>query len=118
MTPLFRKFLGLHWILFVAMLVMVAMGVYSVFAAVHFRTESAFSGRWNDQIRWVLIGAVFFFATSLIDYKWIRWASIPLYLAGLGLLILQGAKGEEVYGSMLSLSIGGVSFQASQFAQV
>ncbi len=116
MTPLFRKFLGLHWILFVAMLVMVAMGIYSVYAAVHFRPERAFNDRWNDQIRWVLIGSVFFFGASLIDYKWVRWASIPLYLAGLGLLILQGTKGEEVYGSMLSLNIGGVSFQASQFA--
>jgi rod shape determining protein RodA len=115
-TPLFRKFLGLHWILFAAMAAMIAIGVYSVYAAVHFRTEAAFSSRWNDQIRWVLIGSVFFFATSLIDYKWVRWASLPLYLTGLGLLVLQGIKGKEVYGSMLSLSIAGVSFQASQFA--
>ena len=77
-TPLFRKFLGLHWILFAAMVVMVAMGIYSVYAAVHFRPEAAFSTRWNDQIRWVLIGSVFFFGASLIDYKWVRWASVPL----------------------------------------
>ena len=116
MTPLFRKFLGLHWILFAAMVVMVAMGIYSIYAAVHFRTEAAFSTRWNDQIRWVLIGSVFFFAASLIDYKWVRWASLPLYLAGLGLLVLQGMKGKDVYGQTLSLNLGGVSFQASQFA--
>jgi rod shape determining protein RodA len=115
-TPLFRKFLGLHWILFVAMVAMVAMGVYSIYAAVHFRPESAFSTRWNDQIRWVLVGSIFFFVASLIDYKWVRWASLPLYLAGLGLLVLQGMKGKDVYGQTLSLSIGGVSFQASQFA--
>ena len=66
MTPLFRKFLGLHWILFAAMVIMVAMGIYSVYAAVHFRPEPAFSTRWNDQIRWVLIGSVFFFGASLI----------------------------------------------------
>ena len=116
MTPLFRKFLGLHWILFVAIVIMVGMGVYSVYAAVHFRPEVAFSSRWSDQIRWVLIGAVFFFATSLIDYKWVRWASVPVYLAGLGLLVLQGLKGKDVYGQTLSLTIGGVSFQAAQFA--
>ncbi len=116
MTPLFRKFLGLHWILFVAVVVMVAMGIYSVYAAVHFRTEAAFSTRWNDQIRWVLIGAVFFFATSLVDYKWIRWASVPLYLAGLGLLAWQGTQGEDTFGQKISLTLLGVSFQASQFA--
>ena len=65
------------------MLAMTTLGIYSIYAAVHFRPEAAFSSRWNDQIRWVLIGAVFFFSASLIDYKWIRWASLPLYLAGL-----------------------------------
>ena len=115
-TPLFRKFLGLHWILFAAMVIMVAMGIYSVYAAVHFRPEPAFSTRWNDQIRWVLIGSVFFFGASLIDYKWVRWASVPLYVVGLGLLVLQGLKGKDVYGQTLSLTIGGVSFQAAQFA--
>lgn len=98
------------------MVIMVAMGVYSVYAAVHFRTEAAFSSRWNDQIRWVLIGAVFFFGASLIDYKWVRWASIPLYLAGLALLVVQGMKGKDTYGQIISLTIGGVSFQAAQFA--
>lgn len=116
MTPLFRKFLGLHWILFVAMLAMTTLGIYSIYAAVHFRPEAAFASRWNDQIRWVLIGAVFFFSASLIDYKWVRWASLPLYLAGLGLLVLQGMKGEDTFGQKLSLSIAGVSFQAAQFA--
>ena len=116
MTPLFRKFLGLHWILFVAMVIMIAMGIYSVYAAVHFRPEPGFSNRWYDQIRWVLIGSIFFFATSLVDYKWIRWACLPLYLTGLGLLVAQGRLGKDVYGQTLSLSIAGVSFQAAQFA--
>ena len=89
MTPLFRKFLGLHWILFAAMVAMVALGIYSIYAAVHFRSEVAFSSRWNDQIRWALIGFLFFFATSLSDYKWVRWTAFPLYILGLGLLVLQ-----------------------------
>ncbi|MDB6071416.1 MAG: mrdB [Verrucomicrobiales bacterium] len=98
------------------MVIMVALGIYSIFAAVHFRPEPNMSNRWNDQIRWVLVGAVFFFTTSLVDYKWVRWASLPLYFAGLGLLVLQGLKGKDVYGQTLSLSIGGVSFQSAQFA--
>ena len=98
------------------MLAMITLGIYSIYAAVHFRPEAAFSSRWNDQIRWVLIGAVFFFTASLIDYKWVRWASLPLYLAGLGLVVLQGTMGEDTFGQKLSLSIFGVSFQAAQFA--
>ena len=45
------------------MVAMVALGIYSIYAAVHFRSEVAFSSRWNDQIRWVLIGMVFFFVS-------------------------------------------------------
>ena len=95
---------------------MVALGIYSIYAAVHFRSEVAFSSRWNDQIRWVLIGMVFFFVVSLTDYKWVRWASLPLYCVGLGLLVLQDMVSEEINGQKLSLSFFGVSFQAAQFA--
>lgn len=95
---------------------MVGMGIYSIYAAVHFRPEAAFSTRWNDQIRWVLIGSVFFFAASLVDYKWVRWASIPLYFVGLALLVLLELKGEDTFGQKLTLYIAGVSFQPSQFA--
>lgn len=117
MTPLFRKFLGLHWILFVSMVLMVAMGIYSIYAAVHFRTDSlAISGQWNTQIRMVLIGVIFFFASALIDYKWVRWACLPMYIAGLGLLAWQGLKGKDTYGQVINITIGGLSIQASQFA--
>lgn len=116
MTPLFRKFLGLHWILFASMLLMVGIGIYSVFAAVHFRPESAFSAQWNTQIRWVLIGGIFFFSAALIDYKWIRWASLPLYIGGLGMLALQGLKGKDTNGQVISIVLGGVSIQAAQIA--
>lgn len=116
MTPLFRKFLGLHWILFVALIAMIVMGVFSIYAAVHFREEPGINQQWNTQIRWAVLGLIPFFAASLIDYKWIRWACLPLYILGNGLLLLQSFKGEEVYGQTLSLRIGGISFQASQFA--
>lgn len=116
MTPLFRKFLGMHWILVVAIAAMLVMGVLSVHAAIHFRPEPDLNNRWNDQIRWILLGIIPFFATSLIDYKWMRWAALPAYAAGVALLLLQDAKGEIVNGQKLSVTIAGVSFQASQFA--
>ncbi|MES2708844.1 MAG: FtsW/RodA/SpoVE family cell cycle protein [Verrucomicrobiota bacterium] len=117
MTPLFRKFLGLHWILFASMVLMVAMGIYSIYAAVHFRTDSsAIASQWNTQIRWVLIGTLFFFGAALVDYKWIRWACLPLYLAGLGLLAVQGLKGKDTHDQIINMTIGGVSIQAAQLA--
>ncbi|RYD36153.1 MAG: rod shape-determining protein RodA [Verrucomicrobiaceae bacterium] len=116
MTPLLRKFLGLHWILFASMILMAAMGIYSIYGAVHFRPEPGIANQWNTQIRWALIGIVVFFGAALVDYKWIRWACLPLYVAGLGLLVLQGLKGKDTHGQVISINIGGVSVQAAQLA--
>jgi rod shape determining protein RodA len=115
MTPLLRKFLGINWLFFLPMLAIMAFGVWSVYAAVHFR-DNELSGKWNDQMRWMLVGLGVFFVTALIDYKWVKWGAIPLYLLGLGLMVLLQFKGEEVYGQKISITLAGVSFQPSQVA--
>ena len=35
------------------------------------------------QATWVGIGAVVMVAATLIDYRWIKWAALPLYLVGI-----------------------------------
>lgn len=115
MTPLLRKFLGMHWILFVSMVLLIAAGVYTIYAAVHFR-DSSLSEKWNQQITFAVLGLIPFFAASLIDYKWLKWGALPAYIAGLGLLAYQGLKGDTVYSQVIAVRIGGVSIQAAQAA--
>jgi rod shape determining protein RodA len=119
MTPLFRKFLGLHWILFVTMLALMAAGVYSIYAAVHFRDgDLAFlSGKWRDQINWAMVGSLVFFPAALIDYKWIRWGAFGMYAVGLGLLGALFRFGEGVHGQQIQLALPGIGqFQPAQVA--
>ncbi len=40
------------------------------------------------QIFWAAIGIVVMFAISRLDYRWLRVASVPMYAAAIGLLIL------------------------------
>jgi rod shape determining protein RodA len=62
------------------------------------------------QKMWIIGGCVIFFITALIDYRWIRWLGIPMYLGGLALMMLAMFKGSEVH----QISVGSLSFQPTQ----
>ena len=59
-----------------------------------------------------IIGWLFCFLliTALVDYRWIRWLGIPMYLSGLALMILAIYKGSDAH----QISLGVISFQPTQ----
>ena len=115
MTPLLRKFFGINWLFFAPMLAMMGFGILSIHAAVHFRGPEL-SDKWNDQIHWMLYGLGIFLITSMIDYKWVKWGALPMYLVGLGLMTYLLFKGEEVFFQKIAVKIGPITFQPSQVA--
>ncbi|NCG28826.1 MAG: FtsW/RodA/SpoVE family cell cycle protein [Verrucomicrobiales bacterium] len=115
MTPLFRKLLGMNWFVVIVTATLLAFGVYSINAATAFLTGENITSKWYDQILWIGIGTIIYFATSLIDYRWIKWAALPAYIVSIILLlstntILSGAKSW--------ITIGGFTFQPSQISIV
>ena len=115
MTPLLRKFFGINWLFFFPMIAMMAFGIFSIYAAVHFRGGDL-AGLWNVQIRWMLWGLGVFFVTTLIDYKWVKWGALPMFLVGIALMVLLLVRGEEVYGQKIAVRLGPIMFQPSQVA--
>ena len=83
MTPFLRKLLGLNWLLLVNMLALAIFGVIAVYSATYMRQDTVASEFWRKQANWVAVGLIAFMFTSLIDYRWIRWGALPMYLAGL-----------------------------------
>ena len=71
MTPLFRKFLSMNWLLILFIGGMLTFGVYSIYSA-GFGSEAEFSGKWNEQLKMIIFGGAIFFAIALFDYRWIR----------------------------------------------
>jgi rod shape determining protein RodA len=118
MTPLFKKFLGINWILVLNMLALMAFGLYAIYNASYFREEIDLQNKWTQQLRWMIIGIPIFFVTTLIDYKWVRWGAWLAYPMGIAGLIAVKLFGVEKSGAVSWLSIGGVSVQPSQFAVV
>lgn len=128
MTPLFKKLLGLNWLLFSTMMLLLVAGVLIIYNATYFRVDDpSIQVAWRKHIQWGMVGLAVFFTASLIDYKWIRWGGIPAFLAGVGGLLavqLFGTVkgGVEVNGKMQGgskswIDLPGLgSVQPSQFA--
>lgn len=116
MTPLFKKFLGMHWIMIAFIGCLLTFGVYAIFNASAYKLGTDLQDKWRDQLRWIAIGVPFFFIPSLIDYKWVRWACWPMYLAGIGGLLAVRAFGVEIGGNKAWIKVGSVMVQPSQFA--
>ncbi|MEA3189323.1 MAG: rod shape determining protein RodA [Chthoniobacter sp.] len=114
MTPLLRKFLGMNWVLFALTLALAGFGVVAIYNATFFREDLY----WRHQAAWVAIGIVAFFSASLVDYRWVRWGALPMYLGGLALLVLVLVIGRKVSGAKSWLVVGPVNFQPSQLAAI
>jgi rod shape determining protein RodA len=112
MHPLLRKFLGLHWPLFFLMIALAVGGIYAIYSATWFREDHF----WRSQIIWIGLGLPIFFVVSLVDYRWIRWGSLPFYLFAVLMLVAVRFVGTERYGSERWIDLGPFSVQPSQFA--
>ena len=109
MTPLLRKILGMNWLLVLTMLALAIFGVYAIeSAARHLPNGGAYYAQ--RQKMWIIGGSVIFLITSLVDYRWIRWLGIPMYLAGLVFMIVAMNKGTEVH----QITVGSITFQPTQ----
>lgn len=117
MTPFLRKLLGLNWLLLANMMALAIFGVVAVYSATYMRDSFA-AEFWRKQASWVAVGFGAFIITSLIDYRWIKWGALPMYLAGLLFLILTKFIGTKVYGARSWLHLGPVNFQPAQLAVI
>src|ERR1044072_1831250 len=110
MTPFLRKLLGLNWLLVVTMLALAVFGVIAIYSATYMRQDPIAAEFWRKQASWVAVGFLAFMVTSLIDYRWVKWGALPMYIAGLIFLVLTKFFGTKVYGSRSWLRIRAVAF--------
>ncbi len=120
MTPLIRKLLGMNWVLVGLSFGLCILGVIAVYSASAFRDDALSQSYWHKQAVWVGAGIVVFIATSLIDYRWVKWAALPMYLLSIVFVILTYTKlGEEHGGAKCWLRLPGIgTFQPSQMAVI
>src|SRR5881409_998983 len=118
MTPFLRKLLGLNWLLLATMLALAIFGVVAIYSATYMRGDSVAADFWRKQANWVAVGFAAFIITSLVDYRWIWWGALPMYLGGIVFLILTKFIGTKVYGARSWLHLGPINFQPAQLAVI
>ncbi len=117
MTPLFRKFLGINWVIVANIVLLITFGVYAIYNAADGRP--GLMGKWNQQVLWSCIGGAVFFVVALLDYKWLRWGAWPLYLMSLsGIIVVKFIGKDHGVGAKSWIDFAGISIQPSQFAIV
>jgi rod shape determining protein RodA len=116
MTPFLRKLLGMNWLLFASVVVISLAGILFINGASYLHSEEY----WQSQAKMVGGGILIFLAVTLIDYRWIKWAAIPMYLGSIALVALTyTSKGVEKNGAKCWLHLPGMPvFQPSQLAVV
>lgn len=120
MTPLIKKLLGMNWLIVALTLTLAIIGVVAVYSASAFRADEVSQGYWHKQAIWVAGGFIVFIATSLIDYRYVKWIALPMYLVSIVFVILTYTSlGEEHGGAKCWLRLPGIgTFQPSQMTLI
>lgn len=116
MTPFLRKLLGMNWVVVGLMLALTIFGILAVYAASYFKTDDY----WHKQTLFAGIGFGIFLVLSFVDYRWIRWGALPMYIGSIVLLILTYTSfGVEHGGAKCWLRLPGIpEVQPSQLCVI
>lgn len=103
-----------NWILFFAMLALVALGTMTIWSAGHAR-EAIFHGMWKNNLSAALVGLVFYFILAKIDYRrLLDLCAWPIFFAALAMLVAVLFLGSTVYGGRRWLWF----FQPSEISKI
>ena len=117
MNPYLQKLFRFNWVLLALMLVLCAFSVVAIYSATFMRDPHSYLHEApRKQAIWIAGSLVVFIVASLIDYRWIKWGALPIYILGVALLVACKFIGKSHFGAKSWLEFGGFSLQPSQLA--
>ena len=117
MNPYLRKLFRFNWVLVALMLTLCVFSVLAIYSATFMRDPSSYLAQSaRKQTIWIAASMVIFLTVSLIDYRWIKWGALPVYICGVVLLVACKFIGKTHYGAKSWIEFGGFSLQPSQLA--
>lgn len=105
------------WVLFSSMSLLLAFGILVVYSTSIGDVEGS-SDFYKKQIISGLLGLIFFFLTSRLDYKILSGLSPIIYMVSILFLIVTVVVGLETRGSTRWLDVAGVRLQPSELVKV
>ena len=113
-----RLIQNFDWILLILLILIGAVSVLNLYSATFPIRGSGGSQIFIKQIYWFLIGFAVLFIMITFDYHALERLAYPAYYFSLALLIVVLVFGKVYSGSQRWLSLGGVTFQPSEFAKI
>jgi len=111
------------WSLSLVLVLMVGIGLATLFSASYYWAESLYGDPWRlvrRQALFVVLGLIFALVASRVPLEWFRKQVIAMLIAGLVLLVLTfiPGLGEEYLGARRWILLFGYSFQPSELIKV
>ncbi len=113
-----RLLQNFDWISFIAVIAISVIGVMTIFSATRQPGQEVQSPLFMKQIVWLLIGLAGLIVFVSFDYIWLSRFSLPLYGAGLVLLLVVMVTGKTGMGAQRWVSLGPLTFQPSEFFRI
>ncbi len=102
----------MNWALNALVGLLLVYGIYAIQSATWMRDQE-FA---KSQMLWILLSLPVFLVVSLIDYRWVRFGAIPLYVISILALTATMFFGAKRYGARSWIDLGPMSIQPSQLA--
>ncbi len=110
-----RKLLRTNWVMLLAMLGLVVIGVVFIRSAGAARQTAALHTAWRSHALTAAFGMLLYFGLAFLDYrKVLKWAAWPTFAAAILLLVAVLGIGDKVYGGRRWLWF----FQPSEIAKL
>jgi rod shape determining protein RodA len=110
-----RLIQNFDWATFSTVLIISAIGVMTIFSATRQPAEAVQSPLCIKQIIWLFVGLCGLILFTSFDYIWLSRVSVPVYIAGIILLVIVLILGRTGMGAQRWISLGPLSFQPSEF---
>jgi rod shape determining protein RodA len=107
-----RMIVQAPWALLFACVAVACIGIYNLVSAG--RNTSV----WSAQAIYLAVGLVVLVATTLIDYRLVLRASVPIYLLNIGLLLALKVVGTKAKGAESWLVLGPLRVQPAEFMKI
>jgi rod shape determining protein RodA len=110
------------WPLVVIALVLSAFGIAMIYSAGQTEVRTPVAGFWLLQLRWLLVGLMAAYLVSRLSLQLIEWATPPVYVASLLVLVVLlfiGSGAGTASGTKSWLTLGGIRLgQPSELAKI
>ena len=113
-----RLLQNFDWVLVLLLLLISTVSLINLYSATYPIRDAGGYQIFIKQIYWFLIGFAVFFMMTIFDYHIIERAAYMIYFFSVGLLVVVLVTGKVFSGSQRWISLGGITFQPSEFAKI